>query len=152
MKKQLPIGIIVFSFLFILQACAGSSGSKEIEVKDAWARASVMAEAGEMGSMNGAAFFSVANLGESDDKLIGAKSDVAKVVEMHMTEMDGEVMRMRPVESIVIPATSKVNFEPGGLHIMLIGLTKELKAGETVELILNFEKAGEIVVKAEVRE
>jgi hypothetical protein len=68
-----------------------------------------------------------------------------------MAEKDG-VMSMHPVEAIDVPAGSEAVLKPGGLHVMLIGLTRDLKVGEKVVVKLTFEKAGERVVEAEVRE
>ncbi len=61
-------------------------------------------------------------------------------------------MTMRPVESIELPAGEMVSLEPGGYHIMLIDLVKPLEVGDTIELTLTFENAGEMTVTAEVRE
>ena len=62
------------------------------------------------------------------------------------------MMGMQPIARLEIPAGGTVELKPGSYHIMLIDLTKELKAGDTIEITLKFEKAGEITVTAEVRE
>ena len=64
----------------------------------------------------------------------------------------GGMMQMQEVESIEIPAGETVVLEPGGFHIMLLDLKRELTPGETVEVTLTFETAGEQTVTAEVRE
>jgi copper(I)-binding protein len=92
----------------------------------------------------------IANSGDAD-KLVKAMSDVAGTVELHTVEMENNVMKMRPVEFIEIPAKGSAELKPGGFHVMLIGLKKELKPGETFNLTLMFEKAGEQQVQAMVR-
>jgi len=64
--------------------------------------------------------------------------------------MEGDVMKMREVEAIELPAGKTVELKPGGLHIMLMGLKAPLKAGSSVPLTLKFEKAGEVSVKLTV--
>jgi len=61
------------------------------------------------------------------------------------------MMRMSPVENIEIPAKSQAKLEPGGLHVMLIGLKRELKPDEKIKLKLQFEKGGMQEVEAVVR-
>ncbi len=97
------------------------------------------------GSGTGAAFFTVTNNGAGDDRLVAAESDVAAAVEVHEMKMVGETMEMTPLpEGLPIPAGETVVLEPGGYHIMMIGLTRDLKAGETFELKLTFEQAGAV--------
>jgi copper(I)-binding protein len=85
------------------------------------------------------------------DKLLRAESDVAGAVELHISEMQGEVMTMRPIEYVEVPANGEAELKPGGMHVMLIGIKHDLKPGEKVKLVLVFEKAGRIDVEAEVR-
>jgi hypothetical protein len=83
--------------------------------------------------------------------LLRASSDIARAVELHKSEMQGEVMTMKPVEFIEVPANGQVKLEPGGLHIMLIGLSEELTPGQKEKITLYFEKAGELPIEFEVR-
>jgi copper(I)-binding protein len=152
----------------LLAACGGSGSGDGIEVADAWARPSPMVAGA------GAAYMTITNSGSEADALLGAASDVATTVEVHETVAmeapaatdgmggmetpaatdgtGGEMMGMRPVERVEIPAGGTVNLEPGGYHVMLIGLKEPLEVGSTIEITLTFEKAGERTVKAEVRE
>jgi copper(I)-binding protein len=108
---------------------------------------------GGMGGANSAAYMVIRNTGNEPDKLIAASSDVAKTIELHTVVEEGGMMRMRQVEGgIDIPANGEVVLKPGGFHVMLIGLTRDLNAGDKVELTLTFEKAGQIPVTAEVRQ
>lgn len=94
-----------------------------------------------------AAFMVITNNGTSDDRLLGGKTDVAAVVEVHEMKQQGEMMIMSPlVDGLPIPAGETVTLEPGGYHIMMIGLTKDLKPGETYELTVEFETAGEVTL------
>jgi copper(I)-binding protein len=66
-------------------------------------------------------------------------------------ERDGEVMRMREVAAIPVPARGSVTLQPGGLHLMLIGLTAPLVVGDTIPVTLRFERAGEMRVMLAVQ-
>jgi copper(I)-binding protein len=103
---------------------------------------------------SGAAYMIIQNKGGEDDALIGAKSDVSAVTEIHeMVIDDNNVMHMKPVEGqrLVIPAKGKVELKPGSYHIMLINLDHQLTEGEVVHLTLKFEKSGEMKVDAPVK-
>jgi hypothetical protein len=101
---------------------------------------------------SGAVFFTVMNHQSGDDRLIDARSDVAQKVELHTHKDDGNgVMQMVHVpEGFVIPAEGTHALERGGDHVMLMGLTRELKDGDMVKLTLVFEKAGEVEIEAPV--
>jgi copper(I)-binding protein len=86
-----------------------------------------------------------------EDRLQEARSDAAEAVQLH-THLDQDgVMMMRPIEFIVVPAGGSAELQPGGLHIMLIRLTRPLNEGETVPLTLVFERAGEMSLDVPVR-
>jgi periplasmic copper chaperone A len=117
-----------------------------IEIADGWARAS----AGQ--ARAGAAYMSLRNTGDAEDRLTGAETPAASRTEIHTHIKDGTIMRMREVEGgIVLPPGKTVTLEPGGLHVMLIGLTQPLQEGETFPLTLKFEKAGDKTVEIAVR-
>jgi copper(I)-binding protein len=88
-------------------------------------------------------------------KLVAASSPLAGVVEVHEMTMDGNMMKMRPVPALNLPAGKSVELKPGGYHVMLMDLKKELKEGETVPVTLVNEgkdgKRESIEVKAPVR-
>ena len=101
------------------------------------------------GMTSSAAYLKIINNGMSDDRLIAAKSAIAQRVEIHSMELDQGVMRMRAVHGgLVIAAGDSVTLAPGGLHIMLMGLTTDLALGSQHEIILVFEKAGDIKLTA----
>ncbi|GAB4445547.1 MAG: hypothetical protein Kow0031_28110 [Anaerolineae bacterium] len=102
--------------------------------------------------VNGAAYLTMLNRGDAPDRLLSVNSDVAGNVELHESVMDGNMMQMRPISGLDIAAGDTVRLEPGGYHIMLIDLTRELAAGDTIDLTLSFENSGEIVVPARVQQ
>jgi copper(I)-binding protein len=94
-------------------------------------------------------FMTLTNTGTADDRLIAASVDasVAGMVQLHTMKMDGEVMRMSEIEGgIALPAGETVILAPGGLHIMLMNLPQGLSAGESYDVALKFETAGEVTV------
>ena len=146
----LPSTLLVLALA--LGACSTSSsstapsGGGSLTVTGAWARTSMSMDTA------GAAYLTITNGTGQDDALIGVSTPAATSPEIHETTAAGSgMMGMHPVDRIAIPAGQTVKLEPGGYHIMLIGLTGELKAGTTIQLTLKFEKAGEVKVTAEVR-
>lgn len=114
-----------------------------LRIAHPWARATVP------GQSAGGAFLRLENRGEAD-RLLSARSDAAASVELHTMTMDGNIMRMRELDAVALPAGQTVEFKPGGLHIMLRELKAPLKQGERVPLTLRFEKAGEVKVELSV--
>ncbi len=114
-------------------------------VEHAWARATVAVV------KTGAAYFTITGHGAAD-RLLSATTPVAERAELHMTGNDGNVMRMRPVDGLAVPATGAVTLDPGGYHLMLVGLRQPLVAGQHFPLALTFQNAGamrvEVVVEA----
>src|SRR3546814_9738821 len=82
--------------------------------------------------------------------LVATEGEVAERVELHTHTMDGNVMQMRRVEFVEIPAQGEAALQPGGIHIMLIGLKQPLREGERFPLTLTFEKAGAVTVEVAV--
>ncbi len=102
---------------------------------------------------NGAVYLKLVNSGDVADTLVSVETDVADAVELHETRREGEVMKMSPLSGgIELPAGETVTLEPGGLHIMLIGLTQDLAPGDKIKLTLNFKSSDPVSLEAEVRE
>ena len=98
-------------------------------------------------------YFVIQNDTASEDALINASTDIGSTTETHMSMVNDQgVASMQMQEAVMVPAGESVTFKPGGLHIMLVDLKQDLKAGDTFTLTLQFEKAGEISVQVEVRE
>lgn len=117
----------------------------DLVISDFWARATPPS------AKTGAAFMVIKNTGATDDVLIGAASSIAKDTQIHETQMEGGVMKMRHVGKIAIPAGGMATLKPGSFHIMFVGLHKPVKEGDTIALTLTFEKSGsvELMVKAQ---
>lgn len=103
-------------------------------------------------AINSAVYMTIHNNSEMADRLIAVESDIAKSVELHQTLQQGDIMQMQPVDALDIPAKSQVVLAPGGYHIMLVGLTRELKVGDRFSMTLVFEKNGRIPITVEVRQ
>jgi copper(I)-binding protein len=105
------------------------------------------------GTPNGAAYLrGIHNRGGSPDRLMAASTPLAERVELHEMSTEGDVMRMREVPAIDLPAGQKVQLRHGQrYHLMLINLRQPLKLGDRFDLTLKFEKAGETTVKAWVQ-
>jgi copper(I)-binding protein len=114
-----------------------------VEIVEPWARAS-------LAGRNSAAYMTIVNHTAAKDELVSASTPVAKVVELHTHLMEGGVMRMRPVQAIEVNVGEPAVLRPGGLHVMLIDLTRDLRPGETIPLTLRFRNAGERVVEVPV--
>jgi copper(I)-binding protein len=116
-----------------------------IEIRNAWARPT------PPGAEVGAAYFEIH--GRAADRLLEVVTPAARRAEIHTMSMQGDVMQMRRVDAVPVPAGRPVVFAPGGLHVMLLGLARPLAVGERVPLQLKFEKAGtvnvDVTVKAE---
>lgn len=116
-----------------------------ITVSDAWAAVT------PSGASVGAGYMTISNVGPADT-LLGVSSPRALNVELHEMSMDGDVMRMRRVESFTVPADGVVALTPGGFHLMFMDLPAPLVAGETVPVTLTFEHTGAVEVNVPVRE
>ncbi len=141
MKTRLIMILMLTATL--LGACATT---REMSIHDAWIRPSTMGN-------NSAAYFIIENGTGMDDTLLSVDSDIASATEVHLSMvMDGGVMSMQQQESVPVPTSEKVEFKPGGLHVMFVGLTQDLKVGDTITLTLNFENAGTRIVEVPIRE
>ena len=96
-------------------------------------------------------FMTIVNAGAEGDRLVGASTKTAKTTEIHEMKMEGDMMKMRALsEGIDIPAGGTVELAPGGYHVMMMGLVQPLYEKACVEVILNFETAGELPVMLNV--
>lgn len=136
---------VLFATLVALSAACSNGGGDAITVGDPYVKAM---PAGEMS----AAFATLSNNTSSDIQVTAASSDAAEKTELHEMAMDGSAMVMREVESITIPANGSVQLEPGGLHVMLIGLTEALEPGAEITIILTLSTGDDITVTAVARD
>ena len=101
------------------------------------------------GQPTGGGFMKFVN-GGGNDKLLSVSAEVSQAVEMHQMTMEGDVMKMRQVDGIELPASKTVELKPGGYHVMFIGLRAPLKVGDSFPVKLKFEKAGVVTVNVKV--
>jgi copper(I)-binding protein len=132
--------------VFVLLTMMVTSGMNVIATaSDIFSFSEMQLRATVAGMPSSAAYLKITNNGVSDDRLIAAKAAIAQRVEIHSMELDQGVMRMRAVDGgLAIAAGDSVTLAPGGLHIMLMGLTIDLAPDTQHEIILVFEKAGDI--------
>lgn len=98
-----------------------------------------------------AGYFSITNHGSTGDSLVAVKADVPHAA-VHATETDSSgISRMTPVPALEIPAGATVTLQPGGLHVMFMGLARPLADGDRLPATLVFEKAGEVAVDFNVQ-
>ena len=136
------------SFVFICGSVLVSTfACAEVTVKDAWVRGTVPAQKTSAGYLT--------LTSTEDAKVVGATSPVARKAEIHASMMMGGVNHMHAVDMIKLPAGQPVELKPGGQHVMLMQLNRQLVKGETVPIILTIEgkdgKRTQLEVKAQVR-
>jgi len=131
---------------FLVAACLAAlpmTALAEVTVTDPWARASILA------SRPGAAYLTLES--DRDDRLLSATAPVADLVMIHASETDANgVTRMIHLDALDVPAAQGVQFGPGGMHLMLIGLTDKLEEGGQFPLTLTFEHAGDTTVEVPI--
>ena len=101
--------------------------------------------------MNSAAYLVLENRGISAHRLVGADTDAAERVEIHESLLVDDVMRMNMIDGVDVPPGGTVELRPGGIHLMLLGLTRALVDGEEIHLILRFEGLGKVPVSVPVQ-
>lgn len=135
---------VIFALALSLSACTTEEG---ITVHNAWMRPTAQGE-------NGAVYFILSNHSSEADELVGVSSNLADTIEIHESSMaEGtDVMQMSQVFSVPLERGAEVTFEPGGLHVMLVNIKREVKVGEDVEVTLHFKNHEDIPVNVSVAE
>jgi len=142
---------LIFICVLSLVGCGlpgnASSQPSQIAVEDAWARPTV-----GLTNAVGGVYLVIENMG-GPDKLTGISGDVAAMSSVHETKDNNGMMQMNEVQGgLEIPANSTVTLKPGGLHIMMMDMKQELKAGDTFKLTLKFQSGKDIPVDVTVRD
>lgn len=156
-RQAMPLRLIRQSLLVFLVAPAGGCGdpvppAPDLAVRDAWLRAAVVPE-GMTAPVNSAAYLTIENRGDVLDRLVGVSFDGAKRVELHESFVTEQgIASMRPVDSVEVPPGGEARLEPGGLHVMLMGLVGPLSVGDSVLTELQFEVSGRVSVIAVVKQ
>ena len=131
--------------LFLSLLALLNSFSPKIKVEKAWARPAAR-------GMNSALYFDLNNVTAKADALYKVTSNAAELVQLHSTvKNDDGTMGMKEIKQIAIPANSVIKFEPGGYHVMLINLKRNLRRGSRIEFTFYFKTAGKIKVRAIVK-
>ena len=128
----MALGSLVASLL-VSEAAWAHADAAHVKVENAWARASV---AGQQAS---GAFMRLT--AQEPLKLVGVETAAAAVAEVHEMKMEGDVMKMRAVTGLDLPAGQAVELKPGGYHVMLMDLKAPLAKGSTVPVTLTFKNA-----------
>ncbi|MDO8700021.1 MAG: copper chaperone PCu(A)C [Rhodoferax sp.] len=123
-------------------AC-GTAHAQTVDVRDAWVRASVQ------GQMATGAFMKIT--AKDGARLVGVMSPVAGVAEVHEMKMEGDIMKMRAMPALDLPAGKTVELKPGGYHLMLMDLKATLPKDSTVPLTLVFKDAKGAESKVELK-
>lgn len=101
----------------------------------------------------GVGYMRITNTGDAPDRLVGGRSPVAEDVQFHRSvrQKDGTTKMVRQEGGVAVPAGTKVSFEPGSYHVMLMGLQRPLNSDKPVPLTLRFKRAGAIDVRLAVQ-
>ena len=118
----------------------------DIEIEGAYARASIP------NAPNSAAFFVIKNNSDKDIAITSANSDIAEKNELHTHIKENQMLKMMKIEKLVVPAKSSLELKSGGDHVMLMGLKKELKAGDEISLELSFSDGDKKSIKVPVKD
>ena len=118
----------------------------DVEIDGAYARASIP------NVPNSAAFFVIKNNSDKDIAITSANSDVAEKNELHTHIKENKMMKMIKIEKLVVPAKSSLELKSGGDHVMLMGLKKELKVGDEINLELSFSDGDKKSIKVPVKD
>jgi periplasmic copper chaperone A len=158
--------LIFTSFFLLFASCAApATRGPQIHVDNAWARPAKLAAAGataapDIQSMPGmagsgptsAVYCVIVNDGNQADTLTGVSTDAASQASVHETQIQGDIAQMVPIPSLDIPAHGRVEFKPGGYHIMLEGLKQDLQVGSTIKIALQFKNSGIITLNVPVKQ
>jgi copper(I)-binding protein len=141
------ITLFTLGFLGSALATVHASDYKvgSLSITDPWSRVTPKGAAVAVGYMK------ITNTGSTADRLISGSSDIAPKLEVHEMKMEKGVMKMRPVQGgLEIKPGETVELKPESFHLMFVGLTRPLAAGEHIKATLVFEKAGAVNVEYDV--
>lgn len=142
---MIPVARLAAATLLAGLSCCSAALAGDIRVTDPYARAV------PPGQPNSAVFMSLRNSSRDARALVAAESGAANTVELHTHVKEGGMMRMRKIERIDLPAGETVTLQPGGLHVMLIGLTQALEPDASVDVTLIYDDGSKDRIKAPVR-
>jgi len=139
------VATLTLSAATLAVAHAADFKAGSLEINDLWLRGSVP------GQTNGAGYMQINNPTGVSDRLLSAQSDASNRLELHTVITENGVAKMRQVQGIDVPAKGSAKLAPGGFHLMFLQLTGPFKQGDSVPVVLKFEKAGEVRVNFTVK-
>ncbi len=142
--RKLALGLVA-ALSLALPSLAAEIKAGDIAIDQVWSRATAPR------APAGAVYMVLSNAGTDMDRLVAAATPVAEKASLHTVSMVDGVMKMRPVDAIEVAPGEPSVLQPGGLHIMLIGLKQPLKQDKMVPIVLTFEKAGEVEVMSHIQ-
>lgn len=161
---------LLITCALVLGACDLAAGTApdttapagSLHVIDVWSRPVIALNDGpasdgamgtsDSGGATGVVYLTIQNTGTTPDRLLKVESPIASSAELHQEVNDNGVMSMRPLDGVDIPAGGEVILKPGRIHVMLIGLKRDLKPGDAFDLTLQFAKAGGVTVQVGVQQ
>ncbi len=139
----MPFTRVALPLLLVTLIAAPAFAGSVIEVMHPWARPTIP-------NRPGVAYFGIHNSGDTPDRLIGARAEGVGTIEIHKAAQTDAVMTMAPVDAVDIPAEGMAHLGPGGIHLMMFDIDPPLKDGDTLEMTLIFEAAGEVAITVSV--
>jgi periplasmic copper chaperone A len=157
-RRAIAVGLLVAALTLLVTAC-GDDGGGPAEIDPALgtpiAETSNLSIYGafvpEPAADIGALYFTMVDRDGKGDRLLGVTTAVALMTHLHSTVTEGDTSRMLPVEGgIVLPPNGMTELAPGGLHVMLMNLSTALTVGDTIQVTLQFERAGAVTIDVPV--
>ena len=145
MKKSTKLTAFVLGFSCLGSAALADTAAESVQVDDPYVRAV------PPGLTNSASYMSLINTSDQTYALVSVETSAARIAELHEHVHEDGMMMMREVAAIEIPAQGRAVLQPGGLHVMLIGLNRDLKPGESLPIVLQFKDGSRKEVQAPVR-
>ena len=142
--KSLILSLVSLTIIWSAPAIAHETAQKHtMEISDVWARKTRR-------TTSAAVYLNIHNATDHTDTLLSAETPMARMTSLHMSFEEDGIMRMEMQDTVPLPAGGNASFEPGGMHVMMMGLSEPLQEGSVFPLILTFEQAGDVTVYVEV--
>jgi len=138
------LGALALAYLITTGAMAADYKAGMLTISDPWSRAT------PKGAQTAIGYMTIRNDGTSPERLVGGSIEVADHFQLHAMKMEGDVAKMNELHDIEIKPGQRVEFKPGGSHVMFVGLKHQLAKGEHIKGTLVFEHAGTVSVEYSV--
>lgn len=149
---KMSLRLLIPFFLPLLFGCVGGGPPAEPDIlwEGPWARPMPLIQGTDDTATNSAVYMTLRNQGKVADRLLGGHTPAAAGVEVHRSRLVGDVMRMERLEGLDLPPGSAVELAPGGVHLMLLGISRSLEVGGELELTLSFQRSQDLVLTVPV--